>query len=398
MSNELSGANKITDDNGKKRICYVTTIFQSMDWFIVDAARHLHRNGYQITMICNMSTNFIARNSDFARCVHIPMDRGISVISSLKAIWAMYHLFRSEKFDIIQYSTPNAALCASVASWLARCPIRLYAQWGLRYEGFRGMKRFVFLSLEWLTCRLSSHIRAQSPKNRLLGIQSHLYSPNKVRVVGLGGTIGVSLKDYDLSCKTAYRTEIRTQYGINDQFVFGYVGRINADKGINELTEAFRHIINMGGTQYLLLVGMVDDVNPISPENMEWLKSCPKVIMTGNIPLSDIPKYMSVVDILVHPTYREGFGKVLQEAMAMQLPIITTDVPGPSEVIEDGRSGLLVPIRDPDALSREMLRLYADKPLAIDLATAARARVEMYFARDKMVANILTDMDQIIPK
>lgn len=379
-----------------KRICFVTTIFQSMDWFVVDAARFLHKNGYDISLICRMSDKFIRDNKDYAHCIHIPMNRGISVLSSIKAIYKMYHIFKKEKYDIIQYSTPNAALYASIASWLARSPIRLYAQWGLRYEGLMGFKRRIFFTLEKLTCRLSTHVRAQSPKNMLIGIKSGLYTTDKVKVLGLGGTTGVSLTDYDLSKKTSFRKEIRERYGIKDRFVFGYIGRINADKGLNELTTAFRDIIENGGQQVLMLVGMIDDANPINSENLNWLKSSPQVIMTGNVTRKDVPRYLSAIDVLVHPTYREGFGKVLQEAMAMELPIITTNVPGPSEVVEGGKSGLLVPAKNTEALRIEMLHLYADKKLSQQLASAARNRVETYFSTPKMVANILQDMNNLI--
>ena len=71
----------------------------------------------------------------------------------------------------------------------------------------------------------------------------------------------------------------------------------------------------------------------------------------------DVPKYMAAMDILVHPTYREGFSMVIQQAMAMDCAIITTDVPGPSEVIEGGVSGLLVPDHAVDELAESMRKL-----------------------------------------
>ena len=107
---------------------------------------------------------------------------------------------------------------------------------------------------------------------------------------------------------------------------------------------------------------------------------------------------MSVFDTLVHPTYREGFGKVLQEAMGMHLPIITTDVPGPKEVIEDGVSGVLVPAKDENALAEKMIVLYEDKQLRDNLALKGRARAEKYFDRPIMLENILNDMNDIVGK
>ena len=75
---------------------------------------------------------------------------------------------------------------------------------------------------------------------------------------------------------------------------------------------------------------------------------------------------MSAMDILVHPTYREGFSMVIQQAMAMGCAIITTNVPGPSEVIEKGKSGLLVPDRTIDELSEAMQQLGTDRKMTYE--------------------------------
>ena len=101
------------------KICALTTISKTMDWFIVDSMRNLAANGYEVTLVCTMEEGFAERNSDYATCIHLPMSRGISVSDLIKTPLRLRKIFREGQFDIVYYTSPNAAMYASVASWLA---------------------------------------------------------------------------------------------------------------------------------------------------------------------------------------------------------------------------------------------------------------------------------------
>ena len=99
------------------------------------------------------------------------------------------------------------------------------------------------------------------------------------------------------------------------------------------------------------------------------------------------------MDILVHPTYREGFSMVIQQAMAMGCAIITTDIPGPSEVIEDGKSGVLVPDHSATDLAKAMAQLGENAEMRKEYADAGLERVRKLFNRQRMLE--LTFQDRI---
>ncbi len=381
----------------KIKICALTTISKTMDWFIVDSMRNLAKNGYDVTLVCNMETGFAERNQDYAKCINLPMSRGASIVDLVKMPWALYKLFKKEKFDIVYYTTPNVSLYASIAARFAGTKCRFYNQCGLRYVSFQGNKRKVFKVIEKITCYLSTTVREQSPKNRQFAIDEGLCSPEKISVVGIGGTIGVSLKQVDSFDKADTRLLLRKKYNIpQNAFVYGYVGRINADKGINELISAFCKLQKIYDDIYLVLVGMIDDANPIEYQNMETAKNNSHIILTGNVAPSEVYPHMSMFDVLTHPTYREGFGKVLQEAMGVELPIITTNIPGPSEVVEDGISGVLVRDHDADDLAEKMELLYNQEEYRESIAKAGRKRAEKYFDRPIMLNNILEDLNKTL--
>ncbi len=379
----------------KIKICALTTVQKTMDWFVVDSMRNLSKNGYEVTLVCNMSQEFAQQNSDFAKCVNLEMSRGISLKNSITSIAALIKLFKKEKFDIIYYVTPNVSLYASIAGILTGIKLRVYSQCGLRYVSFTGIKRFIFKSLEKITCMLSTCIRAQSPMNMEFAVNEGLCKRKKISVVGIGGTIGVDLTLCDAFDKAEKREEIRKQYEIpQDAFVFGYVGRINTDKGIYELISAFETIKTEN--TYLMLIGMMDSMDEKTEELVEKSKDNPKIIFTGDILKDKVYEYMSAFDVMVHPTYREGFGKVLQEAMGMSVPIITTNVPGPCEVVEMGASGVLVEACNTEDLAEKMLYVYNDPELRQNLSEIGRKRAETYFDRPIMLKNILGDMNKIV--
>ena len=379
------------------KICALTTISKTMDWFIVDSMRNLAQNGYEVTLICDMEDGFQDRNSDYATCVNIPMSRGASLKDLLTVPFKLRKIFKKNKFDLIYYTSPNVSLYASIAGFLAGIKTRVYSQCGLRYVSFGGVKRKIFRLIERLTCKFSTAVRAQSPMNMQFAIDEKLCPENKISVVGIGGTIGVDLKQCDSFNRNEARAELRNKYNISQAgFVFGYVGRINADKGINELIEAFCELKKKYDNIYLSLVGMIDDANPISGDNMGAAQNNPHIILTGNVPADQVYRYMSVFDVLTHPTYREGFGKVLQEAMGMSLPIVTTDVPGPSEVVENGVSGILAKVKDSRDLAEKMELMLNNAELRESVAAKGRKRAEKYFDRPIMLNNILCDLNDIM--
>lgn len=380
----------------KIKLCAIATISKTMDWFLTDNMRNLAKHGYDITLICNMDEGFAERNSDYAKCIDLKMHRGINVGDFLTMPLKLRRIFKENAFDIIYYITPNASFYASLGGKLAGVHTRIYCQAGLRYVALDGIQRTVFKTLEKLTCKFSTTVRAQSPLNRQFAVEEELCPPEKISVVGIGGTTGVQLSACDAFDHALARGELRGEYNIPyNAFVYGYVGRVNADKGIQELIVAFENVQAAHKDAWLMLVGMIDESNAVALEIMERAQNNPHIVFTGNVPPDAVYRYMAVFDVLTHPTYREGFGKVLQEAMGMSLPIVTTNVRGPSEVVEDGVSGILVEVKNADALAAAMQELYQSREERELLAAAGRKRAETYFDRPIMLNNFLEDMETV---
>lgn len=378
-----------------KKLCAITTIDITLSSFVVNAMRKLQEEGYDITLISSMSNNFYNKFRNEFHCINLQMSRGTNPLEMLKSIWMLYKIFRRERFDYIQYATPNASLYASVAAFMVGCPIRVYCQWGIRYVGFEGMKRSFFKMLEILTCKLSTHIRPASQKNLVFAVSEGHYPEKKAAIIGAGGTIGVDFKVFDKSKKEAYKAAVIEKYPIlQNRFVFGFVGRMDRDKGTNELFSSFLKLHQKYSNVGLLFIGPEDKITGIDISLYQAVKDSGAAVFTGFT--SEVPQYISAIDVLVHPSYREGFSMVIQQAMAMEIAVVTTNIPGPSEVIEENVSGLLAEAKDSESLAQAMEKFLQDNVLRSSMAHEGYNRARKLFERGHMLELTCIDRKRIL--
>ncbi len=382
-----------------KKVCMITTVSLTLKVFVVETAKYLHKQcGYDVTLICDNDEDFRDSLPNYIRYIPVRMARGVD-ITGVKSIMDFIKVFRDEKFDMVQYSTPNAACYASIAARIVKVPIRLYCQWGIRYVGMSGMPRKIFKAIEKMVCRNSTDIRAVSPMNKAFAVSEGLYAEEKAVVVGKGGTIGVDMRQYDISKKAEYRSTIRKQYSISDNaFVYGFAGRVSADKGCTELLTAFQKITESAPDAKLLIVGPMEGGCGVPTEILEWARESKQVVMTGMVDGSKMAEYYSAMDVLVHPTYREGFGMVLQEAGALGIALITTKIPGASEVMENGVSCLLVEPKDVSELEFAMEKLIADREYSQIIGQAAYERTKQYYNRPIMLESQKADYEELLSR
>lgn len=375
-----------------KSIVSITTVAGTMESFVLESMEYMQRKGWHVTLMCNTNQHLINRIPDGMEFVHVPMRRSFGMGRAIKCTWLMIKEFRKRKPTMVQYGTTHAALFGSIAAWITRVPIRIHLQWGIYNYDEMGFAGKFYWFVEWLTCKLSTDIRPVSHKNLQVALDQRLFKEGKGKVLGKGGTLGVDLSKYPLKDKESLRKQIRQKYGIPEgSYVYGFIGRISKDKGNNELLEAFQNIKNPDVV--LMLLG--PNEGTLDKKLQDWAEKAPQVIFAGRIDHDQIPNYLAAMDVLVHPTYREGFGMVLQEAMAMEVPIITTDIPGPSEVIEVGVSGMLIPSHDANSLYRIMMEFYEHKEKYKQFGKNGRVRVEKCFDRPVMIENIYQDKEEL---
>lgn len=378
-----------------KKICYVTTISLTLKSFIVQTAEYLKENtDWDIVMICDYDEEFAKTLPKDIRYIPVSMKRGIS-FDGFFVIRKLVKIFKEEKFDLVQYSTPNASFYVSIAAKIAKVPVRLYCQWGMVYVGFEGFKRKIFKSIEKLVCKNSTEVEPDSFGNLDFSHKEGLYPESKGRVIWKGSASGVNLEKFNISNKDLWRNEIRNKYNITDEgFVFGFVGRITGDKGINELFSAYKQIYDKNNNAFLMLVGNPEKSESVDNELYKWAIECPNVIFAGYTNV--VEQYLSAMDVYVLPSYREGFGSSVVEAEAMGVPVIATDIPGPRDAMIDGETGLAVPVKSVEPLVTEMIKLYNNRELCEALGMNGVMYAQNNFDQVQLCSYIKKDRERLL--
>lgn len=382
-------------EKSNKKICFVTTVSVTLRLFVLPFAAYLHRQaGYDITFLCDRDEAFAASLPPYIRYIPVSMKRGIS-LGGIGAMLRMVRVFRRERFDLVQYSTPNASLYAALAARLAGVPVRLYCQWGMAYVGFQGFRRSLFKRVEKLVCGLSTWIEPDSAGNLRFGHAEGLYPENKGAVIWNGSASGVNLNKFDLSGKAGWRAAIRAQYGVPERaVVFGFVGRITRDKGINELFAAARAVFAGCPDAWLLVVGS-EELTPEADMTLyRWAQEEPRVTFCGSTEV--VEQYLSAMDVYILPSYREGFGMVVVEAEAMGLPVIVTDIPGPTDAMIPNETGLLVKKADAASLAAAMERLAGSPEERQRMGEAGHRFAAERFEQQKLFQAILQDRRRLL--
>lgn len=378
-----------------KKICYVTTVPGTLRSFVLQTAKYLHEQaGFDISFVCDYNEEFAKSLPEYIHYYPVSMKRGIS-LGGLKAMNTMRKIFKEQNFDLVQYSTPNASCYASLASWLAKVPVRLYCQWGLVYVGFSGVRRAVFKLIEKMVCNLSTWIEPDSFGNLEFAHKEGLYPKNKGSVIWNGSASGVNLDKFNVSEKEKWRVQIREQYSIPmDAMVFLFVGRITRDKGINELFAAAKKMMDQFEDVYLLMVGSKENVKSLEQELYEWSLSERRVIYCGYTNV--VEQYIASSDVYVLPSYREGFGSAVIEAEAMEVPVVVSDIPGPTDAMKRDMTGLVVEKGSSKSLFEAMCILHDDKELREQLGQNAYKFAVESFEQTELCRRIQEDRERLL--
>ncbi|CAJ0681136.1 D-inositol-3-phosphate glycosyltransferase [Ralstonia mannitolilytica] len=309
----------------------------------------------------------------------VPMVRGINVLSDLVSVMRMVWVLRTIKPALVHSYTPKAGLVTMLAAWLCRVPVRVHTFTGLIFPTSTGFRRQLLIWIDRLICLCATEIvpEGNGVKNDL---ERFHITKKPLHVIGHGNIAGVDTDFFSTKAAGIFQEagSLRSALSIGaDEFVFCFVGRLNKDKGVAELIEAFT---SLNGMAHLILVGSVDSTAPVDDITLAEIEAHSRIHVLGF--MEDIRPALLASDILVLPSYREGFPNVVLQAGAMELPVIATDINGSNEIIERGLNGWLVPARDARALQMAMQQAI-DMPAIQrkEIGQRARARIVQRFER-----------------
>jgi glycosyltransferase involved in cell wall biosynthesis len=310
----------------------------------------------------------------------IPIRRGLAPVADALSLIRLCRVLHRLQPDATEFSTPKAGLLGNLAAKLCRVPIRVYMLRGLRLETLTGFKRFLLLASERIASACAHHVVCNSRSLRAKAFSLQVAPPQKLHLIGCGSSNGVDTEQFSPG-----PDEIRNATGIpSGAPVIGFVGRLTRDKGVPELIRAFDQILETVPSARLLLVGWFDQSDDALDETLRRkIQAHPSIVYTGYV--ADTAPYYRAMDVMVLPTWREGFPNVVLEAAATAIPVVTTISTGSRDAVIPEVTGLLIPPGYPEAIAEAVLRLIRNPRERARMGSAARRWVIEHFVNQRVL-------------
>jgi lipopolysaccharide/colanic/teichoic acid biosynthesis glycosyltransferase len=349
-------------------ICFVVTTPFTANGFLLEHLKELSKI-HQVSLCMNLGLyESSPRLASYGiTIIDVPLQRKISFISDFKALGVLYKVFRLNRFDSIHSLTPKAGLLAMTAAFISGTPNRFHTFTGQVWVNYQGLSRALFKRIDWLIAQFATKVFADSPSQIEYLINQGICKATEISILGPGSISGVDLSRFKPNPRS--RESVRIEYGVDSSTcVFLFVGRLCTDKGVLDLIQAYTSVAKHHQSVALWIVGPDE-------EQIQHHASLMTDLLTKNIawigPTFSPEIYMAAADILILPSYREGFGSVIIEAAACGLPAIAYRIDGVIDALTDKKTGLLCSLGNIDELQNAMILLLVDKTYRMQLGEKA---------------------------
>lgn len=323
----------------------------------------------------------------------------VDILALINSVKQLKKLDRAYKFDIAHsFRLQPNVMCNLSFGPIKRIKVINHVT-GLGFSfsnnSFRALfYRIIILTLYQILMLFSDRIICQNNSDKK--VLSKLAGISK-KIIVIEGS-GIDLKSFSgIYINKDLTRELSRKLSIcSEKVVITFVGRLLLEKGILEFIEAAKRISMINEKAIFLIIGWIDNGNPsyISKTLLNSINDFSNIIFLGE--RSDIKELLFISNIFVLPTYREGFSRSILEAMAMELPVITTDVPGAREAVKNNYNGILVKPADPVELQEAIHILINDADKRKEMGKKGRQLVEKYFSADIIYPQFKNIYDEIL--
>lgn len=389
----------------KRKLIRVTTSDISLDSLIKGQLKFLSSEFEVIGVSNNTGVLAMVGEREGIRTIEVPMHREISLFSDIKCLWLLYRLFRKEKPDIVHANTPKGSMLSMIASKLASVPHRLYTVTGLRYQGASGLFRILLMVMERISCCCATKVIPEGEGVKKTLLKDNITS-KEMHIILNGNINGIDTEYFnpdlfnrdrtDNKPYTGNKKDIRRDLNLKeDDFVFIFIGRIVRDKGMNELAVCMKRFKAEKKNVKLLLVGRFESkLDPLDADNEEFLRSDPNIHFLGY--QNDVRPFFVAADVLVFPSYREGFPNVVLQAGAMGIPAIVTNINGCNEIIKEDFNGKIFSSKDVNALYEKMNWCLNNKNRVKDMASQSRKMIVDRYRQEEVWEATLQEYKKLL--
>lgn len=377
----------------RKKICFVVALPVTAKAFLRD---HIHALSefYDVYLVGNIQDQQEVQGLDLKGWQSIDIVRGISLRYDAKAVIQAARYFKKMGFDAVHSVTPKAGLVTALAGKLVGIKHRTHIFTGQVWATKKGAMRALLKAIDKIIVRFNNHILVDGKSQREFLVKEGVLREGQAEVFGHGSISGVNSERF-LPDENV-RRNLRGEIGIKDNVLcFVFLGRLNHDKGIGELYEAYNRLAEKRKDVFLLLVGKDEEkyisklgnyVNIIEGDNFHYY---------GHT--MEPEKVLNAGDVYVLPTYREGFGTSVLEAACIGLPSICSDAYGVRDAYVVNETGLCCKVGDSESLYDCMKFMCDNRLFVSEMGKKSRERALRDFDGSRLTQYWLDFYRRILP-
>ncbi len=378
-------------------VIHVTTTDWTLCNLLDDQLQHIQSAGYTVGGVISPTDKRQQIEEMGIRLYEVPFERRISPLKDLRSVFQLYRLFREIRPNIVHTHNPKTGLIGQLAARLAGVPIIINTVHGFYFTPDSSrLRQFFFANMERIAALCSTHILSQNSEDIETALRLKICRPDTISYLGNG----INLADFDPSCfDAASRRVKKLELGVAaDAPVIGIIGRLVAEKGYPEFAAAAKQVKQRYPNAVFLAIGPVEhekrDVFRDEDFATYGLEVGKDVLSLGT--RDDIPALLSIMDVFAFPSHREGFPRSLMEAATMGVGLVATDIRGNREVVKHGETGLLVPLRDVDALAKGILTLLDSPDYRAQLTAHAVEFAKEHFDQRLVFQRVVNTYDRLL--
>lgn len=353
------------------RVLQLCAVDFTAERFLLPLIEFLRERACEVVTACSPGEGFERLRARGLQMHALPIRRSYDLLSHLRSIEELTAFLRRERFDVIHVHTPVAALIGRIAATRAKVPIRFYTAHGFYFhDRMNPLLYRAHVALERFGARRCDFIFTQSEEDCVTAIREKIIDESRILTIGNG----IDLQRFSRqSISQDQRQQLCDELGIKpSDRVIAIIGRLVPEKGYRELFEAIASLKLQFPTLRLLVIGQAlpSDRQVLHPP--ESLRD--SIIFAGL--RQEVPALLSLAEIFTLPSWREGMPRSVIEAMAMELPVVASNIRGCREIVVDGQTGLLVPAQNPSKLAQALRDLLSQPSKARTFGLAGREVAE----------------------
>lgn len=273
--------------------------------------------------------------------------RQIAPLRDRRCVGELRALIRSWKPDVVHTHSSKAGILGRSAAWAERVPVIVHTIHGLAFHPYQSWwKNMLYVRAERWAARRCHALVSVADAMTVQALAQRIGRPDQYITIRSGMEIEPFI---DLPVR---RAELRARFGWDESVVvFGTIARLAELKGHDDMIDAFADLLGRTNGPRVALLWVGDGWwRERLIARLKMLGIADQVAMTGLVEPSEIPAWISAMDVVVHPSYREGLPRAVVQGLLEQKPVIAYDVDGAREVCQQDRTGLLVQAGDRAAL------------------------------------------------